>query len=150
MEKRRVRIRVGGVYVKGGRILLVRHEKKNRTYWLLPGGGVKFGETFEKALERELREECGVKTRTGRLLFINESIPPDRHRHVVNLTFLGRITRGIARLSEHDGVLREVKWVERSKLARLLFFPNFKKQILRHWKAAFKAPVENIGNIWQK
>jgi ADP-ribose pyrophosphatase YjhB (NUDIX family) len=149
VKKHEIRIRVGGVYVKGGKILLVRHEKQGRTYWLLPGGGVEFGESFEAALERELREECGIATKTGRLLFINESIPKDGHRHIVNLTFHGRVLKGKAALSENDSVLREVAWVERAKLPKLLFFPDFMRQIAQHWDAGFKRPFENLGNLWK-
>ena len=38
------RIRVAGLVVNGGRVLLVRQEKAGRSYWLLPGGGVEEGE----------------------------------------------------------------------------------------------------------
>lgn len=144
-----IRVRVGGVYIDGDRILLVRHEKKGRTYWLLPGGGVEFGEDLDEALRRELREECAVDTETGRLLFTNSSIPPDRHRHVLNFTFYGRVTRGEARLNEDDGVLREVAWVPRADVERLLFFPNFKRQLLAHWDAGFTLPAEDLGNLWE-
>lgn len=149
MPDKQIRIRVGGVYVREGKILLVRHKKADRTYWLLPGGGCEFGETLEAALERELVEECGVKTRTGRLLFINESIPPEKFRHVVNFTFLGSVVDGEAKLSEQDGVLDEVAWVGKDDLKDLTFYPNFKKQILEHWDSGFTLPTGNYGNLWE-
>jgi ADP-ribose pyrophosphatase YjhB (NUDIX family) len=144
-----IRIRVGGVYVRGDKILLVRHKKNGRTYWLLPGGGCEFGETLAEALERELVEECGVKTRTGKLLFVNESIPPTRFRHVVNFTFLGEVTEGEARLAERDGALDEVAWVEKKALPGLTFYPDFKKELLAHWDSGFKLPAGSYGNLWQ-
>ena len=54
------RIRVSAILRWGGRILLCRHEKAGRAYWLLPGGGVNSGESLVRALHRELAEEVGV------------------------------------------------------------------------------------------
>ena len=144
-----LRIRVGGVYVRDSKILLVRHHKGGRRYWLLPGGGLEFGETVAQALERELVEECGVKTRSGRLLFINESIPPQKTRHVLNLTFLGTLLEGEPRQSEDDGVLDGVAWVDKADLPGLPFFPNFKAQLLKHWDSGFTLPAESLGNLWE-
>ncbi len=147
---REIRLRVGGVYInKEGKILLVRHEKNGRTYWLLPGGGCEFGEDMAGALERELREEAALETKTGRLLFISESIPPDRHRHVVNLTFLGEVHSGAAKLNEDDGVLAEVAWVPKPEVAGLLFFPNFKSALLESWDSGFTQPARSLGNLWE-
>jgi len=43
------------------KILMVRISYAHKK-WTFPGGGVKKGETFEKAVIRELKEECGIKT----------------------------------------------------------------------------------------
>ena len=48
------RIRVSAILRRDSRLLLVRHEKQGREYWLLPGGGVGGGETLVAALKREL------------------------------------------------------------------------------------------------
>src|SRR5258708_7505120 len=149
MAASEIRVRVGGIYVQEDKILLVRHEKRGQTYWLLPGGGCEFGETLEQALERELLEECGVETKTGRLLFSNESIPPDKHRHVINFTFLGQVTKGVAALSEVDGVLAEVAWMPKHEFGELRFFPNFKKSILAQWDSNFQLPCSHLGNMWE-
>ena len=42
-----------------GRILLVRFEFPNATFWATPGGGIEPGETPEEAVRRELAEEAG-------------------------------------------------------------------------------------------
>jgi len=46
------------VYRENGDLLLVRHEGVDR--WVVPGGGVREGESYRAAAERELREEAGV------------------------------------------------------------------------------------------
>jgi ADP-ribose pyrophosphatase YjhB (NUDIX family) len=46
---------------RGNALLLVRHRRKpGDSYWCLPGGGVRAGETPAEAAIRELKEECCV------------------------------------------------------------------------------------------
>jgi len=82
-------IRVAGLLVHQGSILMVEQGRGDARYWLLPGGGVKFGETLSDALRRELREELGLRVGVQRLIAIVESISPepDYAKHVVHLVF---------------------------------------------------------------
>ncbi len=56
------RIRVSAILRWQDRMLLCRHEKGEKQYWLLPGGGVNSGESLVDALHRELGEELGIAT----------------------------------------------------------------------------------------
>ena len=140
---------MAGVYTHGDEILLVNHVKDGRSYWLLPGGGLEFGESLTAALERELREEAGIETRTGKLLLIAESLPPDRHRHVLNLIYQGQVLSGEAKLNEVSERLKGVAWRKRAELADLTFFPDIKDAVLRHWAADFSLPAESLGDLWK-
>jgi len=82
-------IRVGGFLEHGGRLLLVEQGRGDERYWLLPGGGVRFGETLSEALRREIAEELGLRVAVGRLLAIVESISPEPAypKHVIHLVF---------------------------------------------------------------
>ncbi len=60
------------IVVQDESVLLVR-----LTYykgWFLPGGGVNRGETFEAAMARELKEECGISPVSAQLqgLYLNQ------------------------------------------------------------------------------
>ena len=55
------RIRVSAILRWQDMLLLCRHEKHGREYWLLPGGGVDAGESLVGALHRELHEEVGIE-----------------------------------------------------------------------------------------
>lgn len=82
-------IRVAGLLVDEGRILMVEQGHGDERYWLLPGGGVRFGETLADALKREFLEELGMRVGVAKLLAIVESISPDPGyaKHVVHLVF---------------------------------------------------------------
>jgi 8-oxo-dGTP diphosphatase len=85
------RLRVSGILYRGDSLVLVRHEKAGRAYWLLPGGGVEAGETMEHALKREIAEECSLRgLSAGEPVALAESIAPPRdgsRRHVVHVIY---------------------------------------------------------------
>lgn len=63
-------IRVGAIIVKDGKILMAGDERK---YLYTVGGRIKFGETTEEAVVREVMEETGVKMEIDRLGFVLEN-----------------------------------------------------------------------------
>ena len=142
-----IRIRAAGILVRGAEILLVRHEKDGRSYWLLPGGGVDYGETAGEALCREFREEVGLEIRVGRLVLVHDSVPPDRHRQVLNLTFLVEAEPGEVKPGP-DGVLKEARFHPWAALPGLTVFPDVKKELLEGLKSAWNSPAIYLGNRW--
>ncbi len=86
------RIRVSALLGWRGQILLCRHEKPGKEYWLLPGGGVDAGESLTDALYRELAEELGIDEDVpveGPVCIV-DSIAPKRTlstKHVVHIIF---------------------------------------------------------------
>ena len=41
-------------------ILLIHRKKKDKDYWVVPGGGLESNESYEDAAKRELMEELGL------------------------------------------------------------------------------------------
>ena len=142
-----IRIRVAGILVRDGKILLVRHEKNGKSYWLIPGGGVDFGETAGEALIREYREEVGLEVEVGKLVLVQDSIPPNRHRQVLNLYFLVT-SRGNELKVTPDAVLRDAAFYPLDEFKTMPVNPDVKAEILEGISSGWAGECRYLGNRW--
>jgi 8-oxo-dGTP diphosphatase len=138
-----IRIRAGLLIVQDDRILLVRHEKHGRSYWLLPGGGVDYGETLQDAARRELLEETGLVAEVGDLALVWETLPPDASRHVLNLCFAARVSGTLA--CTRDERLQEASWLALADLGGLTMHPPLAEPIERWLRE--RCPLY-LGPLW--
>jgi len=67
-ENKKFEIRVRGIIEKNNNFLVCKHKDKNKDYYFLPGGHVEFGETGEKAIIRELKEELVISIKNVSLI----------------------------------------------------------------------------------
>lgn len=83
--RQRPRLGCAGLIRRGDEVLMGKRNKEpNRGLWVLPGGGVEFGESFAKTLRRELAEEAGIQVDVLGVFNVYELInPPNEHRVVV-------------------------------------------------------------------
>ena len=65
-----VNIRAGAIILRDGKFLMVGSEKSDYLYSV--GGRIRFGETAEEAVRREVREETGCELEVDRLGFVTE------------------------------------------------------------------------------
>ena len=145
------RIRVSALLRWEDRILLCRHEKPGKEYWLLPGGGVNSGESLVDALRRELMEEVGVGkelTLEGPVA-IAESISPERSfaaKHVVHIVFSGDLSgRSLERVTSQDAAVRGHRLFSLGELDDIVLHPPVQR-FLRRWQPG--DPVVYLGALW--
>lgn len=62
-------MRVAAVIIKDGKVLLMKRNRENVVYWVIPGGAIERGETNEEAVVRECKEELGVDVKVMKLIF---------------------------------------------------------------------------------
>ena len=145
----RPRIRVAAILCKDDTVLLVQHVKENHAYWLLPGGGVDFGETLAEALRREVREETSLEIDVGDIALVHDSLPPDGHRHIVNIYFRGNIRGGVLKKG-NDLRLKEVRFVPIRDLNDLEMVPDLREQLGNVLATSEKTGPAYLGNIWRE
>ena len=103
--------RVRVICLRGEELLLVKHQWIDGSYfWLLPGGGIKPGETVEDAAIREVWEEAGVRIAVVRRLARPDTVTGAGPEHAFVLARpLDDETRGPQPVADGDAVF-EVGW----------------------------------------
>jgi 8-oxo-dGTP diphosphatase len=136
------KVRVSAFIARGGAVLLVRHSRQSRDVWLLPGGGVERGETLEAALQREVREETGLRVHpAGPPIAVIQVISPDDGsiRHLIEIVFEARpaddpgaLDRDSSTWGPRDAAITAVDWAAPADLSRLPVHPPI-QDVLERW-----------------
>lgn len=104
--------------------------------WTMPGGKIRFGETFEQAAARELAEETTLVGNSFRLMSVANEI--GRDAHFITIGLLCDSFAGEPKVTEPDEIV-EWKWFALDSLPANLFSPS-KKMIERHINGSFYDP----------
>jgi 8-oxo-dGTP diphosphatase len=114
--KRDPRLGCAGIVRRGERVLLGKRDKDpGRGLWVLPGGGVAFGETFAETLRREIAEEAGIEIEIDGVFNVFELInPPAEHRVIVYMNARYRSGEPIA-----SSDLSEVRFFDAAELKEM-------------------------------
>jgi ADP-ribose pyrophosphatase YjhB (NUDIX family) len=147
------RIRVSAILRWRGRILLIRHEKGGRAVWLLPGGGVRGGESLLDALQRELWEETrlfpeGTDVPIEGPVAIVDSIAPAAsvvRKHVVHVIFAADVPGSLEEVASEDEAVGNHRLFRPSELEDLVLHPPIQR-FLRRWQPG--DPSVYLGEMW--
>jgi 8-oxo-dGTP diphosphatase len=144
-----LKVRVSVVVLRGERILLTRHRRDARFYWVLPGGGLETGEDLATCAAREVREETGLDAKILRLLYVGEVLSPSRKQHVLNLIFLGEVEPDQPLRPSRHWQIEEPHFIPLEDLASIEFYPPIAIEILEDAEAKWQGPIRLLGNLWR-
>ena len=145
------RIRVSAFLSWNGRVLLCRHEKPGKEYWLLPGGGVNSGESLVDALRRELAEEIGIEEQLpveGPVAIVDSIAPQSSFaaKHVVHIIFAGDLTgQSLEQVTSHDAAVRGHRLFKGDELDEIVLHPPIQR-FLQRWTPG--DPAVYLGALW--
>jgi 8-oxo-dGTP diphosphatase len=147
------RIRVSALLLWNEGLLLCRHEKPGKEYWLLPGGGVNSGESLVDALHRELAEELGIDddpALEGPVAIV-DSISPVRSfaaKHVVHIIFAGDLGgRSLETVTSTDAAVRGHRLFSLDELDDVVLHPPIQR-FLQRWRPG--DPAVYLGALWAR
>ena len=131
-------IRVGAIIMQDRKILMVGNDRADYLYSV--GGRIKFGETAEEAIVREVLEETGVKMEVDRLGFVHENYfygdAPSKQGKLVyeiSLFFYMKVPRDFVPVSvsfTEDNSKEYLRWVSLDENGKM--YPEFFRTELRN------------------
>ena len=147
------RVRVSAILRWRGRILLLRHEKGSGEVWLLPGGGVRGGESLLRALQRELWEETGLfPTGTevpleGPVALVDSIAPASSttRKHVVHVIFAADVSGSLEDVTSQDTAVRGHRAFRLQELDSITLHPPIQR-FLQRWQPG--DPAVYLGQLW--
>jgi len=108
-----------GLIRKNGRVLIAKRPKGSHLegYWEFPGGKQEKGESLGECLEREIREELGLRVKTDQAFLTVEHDYGSKaiSLHVFNCTCLAGEPKALE--------CQEIRWVAQGDLFKFSFPP---------------------------
>ena len=118
MKERGPRVIASVLVEEDGKFLLLKQRLENgETKWLVPGGGVKFGEGIAEAAIREIKEETNLRVELVRFMGFKEAKFTEKNYHTVIFFYLGKPVDGDLRLL--DDAAHEMKYFTKEEAEKL-------------------------------
>jgi 8-oxo-dGTP diphosphatase len=138
-------IRPSVVLVKNDKVLVVRSNYSDDTFYLLPGGSIESDETLVDTAVREVKEETNYDIQIEKLLYLHEWIDEKRGKNLLYVIFLGLITGGEETNAfdvDKFHHIEAIEWIDIDKLGEIDFRPA---GIIKILQDDFKSNFQNAG-----
>lgn len=129
-DKGKFNYRVRPIIIHNGKLLMVRNSRAS--YYYSVGGRVKFNETCDEAIIREVKEELGVDMKIDYPAYFHENLFGDKdtseHFHETALYYVMKSIKDWSKIHsfvEEDGTKEYLEWLPIDKLSEFTAYPAF-------------------------
>ena len=128
MNEHRPLVGIGVIVEKDGKILIgKRLSSHGAGTYMIPGGHLEFGETFEEGAARETFEGAGIIIKNLTLICVRNDIEYEKHYVVIGM----HAEWESGGLRDEIGISEEWKWMDPHQLPEPLFPPS--KRNIESW-----------------
>lgn len=142
MKSKKIGVGVGVMIIRGNKLLLglrnmnpdtADSELHGEGTWTLSGGGVKYGESFEEAGIREVKEETNLDVDDLKVICLQTD--KNEYAHFISAGMIANKVSGEIKVME-PGEIIKWEWFDLDNLPDNIFFPS-KKTIDRYKDGLF-------------
>jgi 8-oxo-dGTP diphosphatase len=130
-KKERPKVGIGIIVIRNGKILIgERTGNHGSGTFMIPGGHLEYGESFEETARREVEEETGLKNILVKgVVSVGNDIAYDKH--YVSIGVLAESAEGDPYNAEPDKS-QNWQWYDPTDLPEQLFLSS--KKVIENWK----------------
>ena len=151
-----IRNSVKAIIIQNDQLLVIKKEDHEGVYYLLPGGGQEYRETFHQTLKRECIEEIGQEIEIGDVILIREYVGKnhehaefDYNTHQIEYMFLCTIKGGSTKIQNgfnpDDGQIG-VEWLPLRELVTYRLYPRHMREYLVDYNKGKTIPIY-LGDV---
>ena len=142
---KQIRTSAKAVIIQNGKLLAIKLNDGKEECFFLPGGVQDCEEMLPQTVEREVREEAGIKVKFKDLLFVIEGVHGESF-HRMDLVFLCDYLGNAQNATIHSDTNQiGFDWLDLSILNRLPLFPSkLRRPIMNYYEG--KEYMKYLGN----
>lgn len=124
-----MKVRPSAMIIRDECLLTMRYNYGNIDVYALPGGNPDPGESLTEALKRELKEELGVQSSVGKMVFCGEVIWDEIKKETLHIIFETTVQDGEPALNPAETSAQELVWLPFSQFSHTILYPNVGKYL---------------------
>lgn len=133
--ERQIRSSAKALVIKDGKMLAIKISDGREEWFIMPGGGQTAGETLDKAVEREVLEETGMKVSAKDVAFVIEGSHGEKF-HRIDIVFdCEYIGQDESAEKIMDTMQSGLEWIDIEGLNRRPLYPSrLRRAIMNHYE----------------